>query len=83
MTPVLFYLYAEPQIWPNSGKIVDGKAKAKHREEIEKFTEIVRDDEVLFVHCSYRNLLWEWRNDPNHLSDIQVHAKAIIQRFAP
>ena len=83
LTPVLFYLYAEPHIWPNNDKTVDRGAKTKHRGEVEEFTEIVRDDEVLFVHCSYRNLLWEWKNDPNHSSDIQAHAKAIIQRFAP
>lgn len=83
LTPVLFYLYAEPQIWPNNGKPVDKKAKDKHREEIEEFTEIVRDDEVLFVHCSYRNLLWGWRNDQTIPSEIRNHAKNVIQRFAP
>ena len=83
LTPALFYLYAEPQTWPNNGREITKEERDKHRKEVEEFAEVVRDDEVLFVHRSYRNLLWGWRNDPNYPSDIQAHAKAIIQRFAP
>ena len=28
LTPILFYVYAEPEVWPGSGKPVDGEARA-------------------------------------------------------
>ena len=37
LTPILFYVYAEPDIWPKDGRPVDEGDKAKHREEIAHF----------------------------------------------
>ena len=83
LIPILFYLYAEPQIWPNSGRKIAREAKDKHREEIEEFSEVVMNDEVLFIHCSYRNLLWDWQNKQTISPEIHAHAENVIQRFAP
>ena len=45
MTPVLVYLYAEPDILPNSGKPIPESARAAHRREIADFANRVADDE--------------------------------------
>lgn len=81
LRPVLFYLYAEPDSWPHSGKPLDERAKVRHRKEIETFGTSVADDEVLFVPCTWRRLLDSWRN----AGDIRVgaHAKSVTARFAP
>ena len=57
LVPVLFYLYAEPQSWPTSGKPIRGEGRAGHREEIADFAGAVEGDEVGFVSCSYSALL--------------------------
>ena len=79
LRPVLFYVYAEPDCWPNSGKPVDKAAIDKHREEVEAFARKVAGDEVKFVHCSYSELLECWRRhtDPK----IRAHAEAVIRCF--
>ena len=61
LAPVLFYVYAEPHYWPNSGAPADEGAKARHRAEIDRFAAAVADDEVTFVSCSRRKLLEIWR----------------------
>ena len=81
LKPVLFYLFAEPDIWPRDDKPIDSEAKAAHREEIRKFAASVDGDEVRFVACSYRELLatWEQNEDPR----IREHARAVVIRFSP
>ena len=81
LTPILFYVYAEPDFLPNSGKPVDEKMKSKHRDEIETFAEDVAGDEVEFVHCAYRKMLDGWRDSGS--ADIRDHAEAVIRCFSP
>ena len=79
--PILFYLYAEPEVWPANGKAIDEQAKARHREEIDAFGTAVADDEVSFVSCAWRDLLDSWTSQPD--SRIRAHAQAVRARFSP
>ncbi len=81
LSPILLYLYAEPDLLPNSNKPIDDDAKAAHREEINCFAKSVEGDEVRFIACSYRELLatWEWSENP----EVREHAKAVACRFSP
>ena len=81
LTPLLFYVYAEPDCLPNSGKPVSKAALARHREEVAAFARAVEGDEVKFVHCSYRELLacWKRHTDP----EIRAHAEAVARCFCP
>ena len=81
LAPILYYVYAEPDSWPNSETPVDEGAKARHREEIERFAAAVVDDEVAFVSCSWRRLLETWTRHEN--GRIRAHATAVAARFAP
>lgn len=81
LRPVLFYLYSEPEFWPKNGKAVDGRAKARHRREIETFGAVVAGDEVRFVSCPWRQLLDAWANQPD--GRIRQHARAVTARFSP
>lgn len=79
--PILFYIYAEPESWPKTGRRVDDEAKSRHRDEIARFARAVEDDEVAFASCSYRRLLAIWRQDPRE--EIRAHAEAVMARFSP
>ena len=81
LKPILFYLYAEPEVWPANGKAVDERGTTRHRNEIETFAAAVVDDEVRFVSCSWRRLLDAWAGQPD--SRIRAHAKAVTARFSP
>ena len=81
LAPVLCYVYAEPDSWPNGGAPVDEGAKARHREEIERFAAAVAGDEVAFVSCSWPRLLETWTRHEN--GRIRAHATAVAARFAP
>ena len=81
LTPILFYLYAEPDFLPNSNKPIDKEAKSLHRQEIRKFAQSVEGDEVRFVACSYRELLATWERDES--PEIREHARAVVRRFSP
>ena len=81
LAPILYYVYAEPDSWPNGGAAVDEGAKARHRAEIERFAAAVADDEVAFVSCSWRRLLETWARHEN--GRIRSHAAAVDVRFAP
>lgn len=52
LRPVHFYVYAEPACWPTTGRRVDTATIAVHREEIARFADLVRGDEVAFVPCT-------------------------------
>ena len=80
-TPILYYLYSEPDTWPKSGEPVDSADKDRHWQEIADFADTVAGDEVAFVSCSYRSLLNGWRQ--SGAAGIHDHANAVIQRFAP
>jgi hypothetical protein len=76
--PILFYLFAEPEHWPD-GKSVPEADRLRHRVELSSFSELVAGDEVLFRSCSYRELLETWKASSNHL--VSAHAGALTQRF--
>ena len=81
LSPILFYVYAEPDFWPKSGKAVDERAKARHREGIERFAAAAIGDEVAFVSCSWRKLLETWAGHEDER--IRTHAHAVVARFSP
>ena len=81
LKPILFYLYAEPDVWPRNGRAVDHEAKARHRGEIEAFAAAVADDEVSFVSCAWRSLFDAWMTQ--HDSRTRSHAQAVKDRFSP
>lgn len=81
LKPILFYLYAEPDVWPANGEAVDDQAKVRHRKEIEAFGAAVADDEVSFVSCAWRHLLDAWTSQ--HDSRTRVRAQAVRDRFSP
>lgn len=80
LTPTLFYVYAEPEFWPKSGKPAKEKDKVAHRAEIERFASEVATDEVQFTACSYRDVLRNWEESKD--SGIREHVEAVIERFA-
>lgn len=53
--PVLVYLYAEPLFWPD-GRAISATALRAHREEIDRFGDIVSGSTVAFVAISYAQL---------------------------
>ncbi|MCY4431483.1 MAG: hypothetical protein OXC11_13975 [Rhodospirillales bacterium] len=81
LRPILFYVYAEPEVWPASGEAVDERAIVRHREEIETFGATVAYDEVRFVTCPWRRLLDAWATGAD--GRIRAHARAVTARFSP
>ena len=81
LSPILFYLYAEPDLLPNSNKPIDDEAKAAHQDEIKHFAQSVERDEVRFVFSTYRNLLTTWERSES--PEIREHARAVACRFSP
>jgi hypothetical protein len=79
--PVLFYLYAEPKVWPGTKGAVSIEDRAIHRKEIGQFASMVSEDEVAFRYCSYAELLATWRISTNPV--VRSHAIAVVERFAP
>lgn len=76
--PVLLYLYAEPERWPDGRAVSTAEINA-HRAEIREFAKIVTGDEVVFHACSYRELLSAWISGPNAAA--RAHAAAVAGRF--
>jgi hypothetical protein len=77
--PILFYLYAEPECWPDGGRVVPWADRIRHRAEVEEFSKIVAGDEVLFRFCSYATLLEKWAMLATH--GTRAHAAAVTRRF--
>jgi len=78
--PHLVYLYASPDRWPG-GRPIPESLHALHRQEVARFADLVRDDEVEFRSLSWHDLLHALRNSP--LLEIQRHASAVAAAFAP
>ncbi|MDA0342097.1 MAG: hypothetical protein O3B74_10935 [Proteobacteria bacterium] len=76
--PILVYLYAEPNAWPDS-KAVPAHAIKSHRHEIEQFATMIKGDEVTFLAISYQELLKSWRDSSNNA--VRDHADAIGSHF--
>ena len=81
LRPILFYIYAEPERWPEGGEKIAAVDLARHREEIDAFAKEVANDEVKFVSCSYRELLEEWVGQGT--AAVSRHAAQALVRFAP
>src|SRR5690606_24131375 len=76
--PWLFYVYAEPEGWPD-GRPIDSGMHRTHRAEIEAFADLIQGDEVRFRHASYRELLAGWAT--HETARVRDHAAAISSRF--
>ena len=81
LTPILLYVYAEPEFWPGTNCRITDSAKQQHKEEIVRFASIVEGDEVIFKSCTYRSVLEIWLNASD--SEIRAHAETVIRRFSP
>lgn len=80
LTPILFYVYAEPDSWYD-GRPIAQRDRERHAEEIRQFAAAVAGNEVRFVACSYRQLLDAWSNCGDDC--IRTHAAAVARRFSP
>ena len=80
LRPILYYVYAEPPVWPN-GRAVNVAEINDHRREMDLFAAEVVGDEVKFVATSYRELLGAWgaSDDPQ----IRAHTEAVATHFRP
>lgn len=76
--PVLAYVYAEPDAWPD-GRPVPHEQIMRHRQEIDFFRMRTRSDEVRFVAISYGQLLASWRGSAD--AHVRDHAEAVRQHF--
>ncbi|MDE0248193.1 MAG: hypothetical protein OXU69_00145 [Gemmatimonadota bacterium] len=81
LAPVLYYVFAEPERWPVSGRPVEARARARHREEIKHFAAAVAGDEVALVSCSYRRLLKAWSDRGD--CRVRAHAAGVASRYSP
>ena len=78
LTPVLFYLFAEPAA--RNGRAISLDDLVRHRNEIARFAEAVAGDDVTFHSASYREWLATWRRLN---SSIAAHGRAIMESFEP
>lgn len=77
-TPVLVYLYAEPDLLKR--KPIPKSSLSEHREEIARFARLVKGAEVIFHSVSYRDWIATWNNcDPS----VFRHGKALVAQFSP
>lgn len=79
LKPILYYLFAEPEHWPGDKGPVAAADRARHRAEIETFSEMTAGDEVSFRFCSYSELLSDWAAQPN--PEVAAHADAVGRGF--
>lgn len=74
-SPVLLYLYAEPETRGES--VIPPAALAQHRAEIAAFASAVAGAAVRFAASSYREWFAHWTGD------IRSHVEALTERFRP
>jgi hypothetical protein len=77
-SPVLLYVFAEPNLWPDGRAIVRSHI-LDHRQEVLRFAELVAGDEVAFSSCSYRELLDAW--SATQQAVVQSHAESLLAHF--
>jgi hypothetical protein len=77
-TPILYYIYAEPQAWPD-GRVISDVSRVRHRHEIYIFKKRVEGCEVQFLSCSYDELFNSWRKSDNAM--LRMHADAVADRY--
>jgi hypothetical protein len=78
--PVLYYIHAEPERWPD-GDAIAPEERMQHRQEIRQFAHAVEGDEVLFRYCSYKEWLGEWSLSSEEL--VRDHGIRVASRFDP
>ena len=78
--PVLVYLHAEPETWPD-GRPVPTADREVHAREARTFADAVAGAEVSFGVCTYRGLLEALRTSGD--AEISAHADKIEQAFQP
>lgn len=76
--PVLLYLHAEPDRWPD-GRAVPLMEIQAHRREIAAFADLVAGDEVSFFAVTYRDMLRSWDSSP--LLAVRDHVDAVRHRY--
>jgi hypothetical protein len=74
--PVLFYLFAEPAT--RGGCPIAPDDFARHRDEVTRFAEEVRGDQVSFYSATYKDWLSSWNGLD---SEVAAHANRLINRF--
>lgn len=78
LQPVLVYLHAEPNRWPD-GRPVTLSDIRRHRQEVQAFAEMVKGDEVLFRFITYREMLRAW--DACRSEAVRAHVEAVRQHY--
>jgi hypothetical protein len=76
--PVLAYLYAEPQGWPNGKRLGPAKHEA-HAAEARAFSGLVEGSEVEFVSWNYQTLLETFES--SSCAALREHGRAIKKQF--
>ena len=78
LRPILLYIHAEPDKFPN-GRIVKKGQQRDHQKEIETFADNVTSDEVIFINCTYKSLLDSWARSENN--SVHDHSLAVKVKF--
>jgi len=76
--PVLLYIHAEPDRWPD-GRTVPPVDIEAHRREVREFSELVAGDEVTFRATTYCDLLRDWEASP--IEAVRAHVISVRERF--
>src|SRR3954454_16851048 len=76
--PVLLYLHAEPDRWPDGRAVPLAEIQA-HRREIAVFADLVAGDEVQFFATTYRHMLRSC--DASPLPAVRAHVDAVRRRY--
>ncbi|MBM1169625.1 hypothetical protein [Microvirga arabica] len=76
--PVLLYLFAEPEMWPDKRPLSHTDI-ATHRDEIRRFADLVAGDEVAFIWCTYSEVLDSWARTGDEW--LVSHAAAVAKKF--
>lgn len=77
-TPVLFYLYAEPDA--RNGRLIPQDDIHRHRDEVARFASAVAGDEVMFHSASYREWIEAWLGSGD---EVVAHGQAVLREFTP
>ena len=82
LTPILFYVYAEPEVWPTNCMPVDEGAIDGHRMTDRGVRgRLSAETRMGFVYCPYRRLLEGWQE--SGAPHVRTHAEAVLRCFAP
>lgn len=79
-SPVLVYLHAEPETWPD-GRPLNAEHVIIHRDEAQRLADLVAGAEVSFCVCDYHELLSAL--DESDLEAVRSHAENVRKVFTP